>query len=57
MNAIMDALSAHSTMSKQALDSERVREGLKDILMDRESCMRGYETKVPDQQQRLVAEC
>lgn len=33
MNAIMDALSAHSTMSKQALDSERVREGLKDILM------------------------
>jgi len=33
MNAIMDALSAHSTMSKQALDSERVRGGLKDILL------------------------
>jgi len=33
MNAIMDALSAHSTMSKQALDSEKVRGGLKDILL------------------------
>ena len=33
MNAIMDALSAHTTMSKQALDSEKVRGGLKDILL------------------------
>ena len=33
MNAIMDALSAHTTMSKQALDSERVRDGLKDVLL------------------------
>ena len=33
MNAIIDAFSAHETMSKQALDSERVREGLKDILL------------------------
>jgi type I restriction enzyme R subunit len=33
MNAVMDALSAHTTMSKQALDSERVRGGLKDILL------------------------
>ena len=33
MNAVMDALAAHSTMSKQALDSERVREGLKDVLL------------------------
>ena len=33
LNAIMDALAAHSTMSKQALDSERVREGLKDVLL------------------------
>lgn len=33
MNAIMDALSAHSTMSKQALESEKVRGGLKDILL------------------------
>ena len=33
LNAIMDALSAHNTMSKQALDSERVRSGLKSILL------------------------
>ncbi|MDP2827077.1 MAG: type I restriction endonuclease [Sulfuricellaceae bacterium] len=33
MNAIMDALAAHGTMSKQALDSSRVRDGLKDVLL------------------------
>ncbi|CAJ0778051.1 hypothetical protein R8510_04443 [Ralstonia chuxiongensis] len=33
MHAIMDALEAHTTMSTQALGSERVREGLKDILL------------------------
>jgi type I restriction enzyme R subunit len=33
MNAIMDALAAHTTMSTQALDSARVRKGLKDILL------------------------
>lgn len=33
MDAIMDALSAHTTMSKQALDSEKVRGGLKDVLL------------------------
>ena len=33
MNAIMDALAAHNTMSKQALESERVRSGLRDILL------------------------
>jgi type I restriction enzyme R subunit len=33
MNAIMDAFAAHQTMSKQALDSEKVRNGLKDILL------------------------
>lgn len=33
MNAIMDAFAAHSTMSKQALDSERIRVGLRDILL------------------------
>jgi len=33
MHAIMDALEAHSTMSSQALGSERVRNGLKDILL------------------------
>jgi len=33
MHAIMDALDAHQTMSTQALGSERVRDGLKDILL------------------------
>ncbi|MCC8446696.1 type I restriction endonuclease subunit R [Xanthomonas translucens] len=33
MHAIMDAFEAHQTMSTQALDSERVRDGLKDILL------------------------
>lgn len=33
MNAIMDALSAHGTMSRQALESEKVRHGLRDILL------------------------
>ncbi len=33
MNAIMDAFAAHTTMSKQALDSEKVRHGLKAILL------------------------
>jgi type I restriction enzyme R subunit len=33
LDAIMDAFSAHSTMSKQALESEKVRSGLKDVLL------------------------
>ena len=33
MNAIIDAFAAHSTMSKQALDSEKVRNGLREILL------------------------
>ena len=33
MNAVMDALEAHTTMSKQAIASEKVREGLKDVLL------------------------
>ncbi len=33
MNAVMDALAAHETMSKQALGSASVREGLKDVLL------------------------
>lgn len=32
--AIMDALDAHTTMSKQALNSATVREGMKDILLN-----------------------
>lgn len=33
MNAVLDALAAHTSMSKQAIDSERVRTGLKDVLL------------------------
>jgi type I restriction enzyme R subunit len=33
MHAIMEALDAHTTMSTQALGSERVRDGLRDILL------------------------
>jgi type I restriction enzyme R subunit len=33
MNAIIDAFAAHTSMSKQALDSEKVRSGLRDILL------------------------
>lgn len=33
LDAIIDAFEAHSIMSKQALDSETVRQGLKDVLL------------------------
>jgi type I restriction enzyme, R subunit len=33
MNAIIDVFAATSVMSKQALDSEKVRSGLKDVLL------------------------
>jgi len=33
LNAVMDALTAHETMSSQALNSQKVRDGLKDILL------------------------
>ncbi|MCB8820922.1 type I restriction endonuclease subunit R [Microvirga rosea] len=33
LDAIIDAFEAHSTMSKQALDSAKIREGLKDVLL------------------------
>lgn len=34
LNAIMNALEAHTAMSKQALEPEKVRHGLRDILLD-----------------------
>lgn len=40
MYAIMDALDAHTTMSKQALESERVREGLRTCYSDRRTSTR-----------------
>lgn len=33
MNAVMDALTAHSVMSKQALESEKLRADMKDVLL------------------------
>jgi type I restriction enzyme R subunit len=33
MNAIIDAFEAHTTMSRQALGSEKIRHGLRDILL------------------------
>ena len=33
LNAIIDAMAAHETMSRQALDSTKVREGLRDVLL------------------------
>jgi type I restriction enzyme R subunit len=33
MNAIMGALEAHTVMSTQALGSEKVRSGLRDVLL------------------------
>ena len=33
MNAIIGALEAHTAMSTQALESEAVRDGLKDVLL------------------------
>jgi len=34
MNAIIGALEAHTALSTQALDSETVRAGLKDVLLN-----------------------
>jgi type I restriction enzyme R subunit len=33
LNAIIDAMAAHETMSSQALNSTKVREGLREILL------------------------
>ncbi len=46
MNAIMDALNAHTTMSKQALESQRVQEGLRDILLDQAGLYEALRGKV-----------
>ena len=33
LRAIMDALAAHTTMSSQALNSQKIRDGLRDTLL------------------------
>ncbi|MGJ3522843.1 type I restriction endonuclease subunit R [Nitratidesulfovibrio sp. D1] len=45
LNAIMDALSAHTTMSKQALESEQIRQGLLEILLDHAGLYEELRTK------------
>ncbi|WP_235185435.1 type I restriction endonuclease subunit R [Desulfonatronum thiodismutans] len=45
LNAIMDALEAHTVMSKQALESEKVRHGLRDILLDHAGLYEGLRSK------------
>jgi hypothetical protein len=45
MNAIMDALDAHTLMSTQALGSEAVRLGIKDILLNHTSLWESLRAK------------
>jgi type I restriction enzyme R subunit len=52
MHAIMDALDAHTTMSTQALGSERVRDGLKDILLGPAQLYEALRAKVGPGEQR-----
>ncbi len=53
MNAIMDAFAAHSTMSKQALDSEKVRHSLKDILLGPAQLYKALKGKVGSEGQTI----
>lgn len=49
LDAIMDALEAHQTMSKQALDSAKVRAGLKSVLLGPAQLYEALRTeRVPD---------
>ena len=41
LSAVMDALAAHTVMSNQALDCQRIRDGFKEILLGQHDCMRG----------------
>jgi type I restriction enzyme, R subunit len=50
LNAVMDALAAHSTMSKQALESEKVRDGLKDVLLGPAQLYEALREKAAQQQ-------
>jgi type I restriction enzyme R subunit len=48
LNAIMDALDAHTSMSTQALDSQRVRDGLKDTLLGPAQLYESLRARSPD---------
>ena len=56
LNAIMGALSAHSTMSKQALESEKVRNGMKDILLGPAQLYEALRAKVESASKAHVGE-
>ena len=56
MNAIIDAFAAHSTMSKQTLDSERVRNGLRDILLGPAQIYEALRERDTDRNIRLNAQ-
>jgi type I restriction enzyme R subunit len=47
MNAIMSALDAHNAMSTQALNSEAVRVGIKDILLNHAGLYEGLRERTP----------
>ena len=42
---MMDALAAHTTMSKQALDSEQLRDDMKDVLLGAGKLWEGLRAK------------
>jgi type I restriction enzyme, R subunit len=53
LNAIMDALAAHNTMSKQALESERVRSGLREILLGPAQLYETLKSRAEEMKDRL----
>jgi type I restriction enzyme R subunit len=48
LNAVMDALDAHNIMSKQVLDSEAARNGLKNILLEQAHLYESLRSRVSD---------
>ncbi|MFL5355405.1 hypothetical protein [Archangium sp.] len=47
LNAIIEALDAHTVMSKQALDSEAVQSGIKDILLNHARLWEALRSRAP----------
>jgi type I restriction enzyme R subunit len=48
MNAIIDAFEAHSSLSKQALASPKVRDGLRDVLLGPAQLYEALRARVSD---------
>ena len=55
LNAVMSALEAHTTMSTQALNSEAVREGLKDVLLGPAQALRSASSLATAAEQRRLS--